>query len=380
MVGVKGNMKTDHARFGPIRCLLNISLALILSLLLAGCTGDTVLSAYLETNRAKLDQPVSADSSPTQFVIQPGQPARTIAENLANAGLITDARLFEAYVRGNGLASSLQAGAYQLSPNMTIPEVAQVLQKAVTPEIVVRVGEGWRLEQTADYLTQKTPLDGADYRHRAETGDLSGLDASKYDFLQFRPAGASLEGYLYPDTYRLPAEGASAADLLGRQLDKFAEQVMPFWQEAKTKGTTELTLHQVLTLASIIEREAIADEERPMIAGVYLNRLARKMKLQADPTVQYAMGYQPNTGSWWKTPMNLDEYASADSPYNTYLYPGLPPGPIANPSLLSILAVLEPAKHDYLYFVAEPGGTGRHAFARTYEEHLKNVERYRQGQ
>ena len=202
-------MKTDHARFGPIRLILSLSLSLILSLSLAGCTGDTVLSAYLETNRAKLDQPVSTEPRPTQFVIQPGQPARTIAENLANAGLITDARLFEAYVRVNGLASRLQAGAYQLSPSMTIPEIAQILQRAVAPEIIVRVGEGWRLEQIADYLTQKTPLDGADYRRRAEAGDLAGMDASRYDFLAERPAGASLEGYLYPDSYRLPAEGAT---------------------------------------------------------------------------------------------------------------------------------------------------------------------------
>ncbi len=377
-------MKPDIARIRPsvlsLNLGLNLGLILILSLVLAGCTGDSVLSAYLETNRARLDQPASTDASPTQFVIQPGQPARTISENLANVGLITDARLFEAYVRVNGLANSLQAGAYQLSPSMTIPEIAQALQRAVAPEIVVRVGEGWRLEQTADYLTQQTPLDGADYRRRAETGDLSGLDASKYDFLTLRPAGASLEGFLYPDTYRLPAEGATAADLIGRQLDKFTEQVMPFWREAEAKGATDLTLHQVLTLASIIEREAIADDERPMIAGVYLNRVARKMKLQADPTVQYAMGYQPDTQRWWKTPMNLDEYASADSPYNTYLYPGLPPGPIASPSLKSILAVLEPAQHDYIFFVAEPGGTGRHTFARTYEEHLQNVERYHQGQ
>lgn len=369
-------MKSNLARIGLFALILNLSLSLIL----AGCTGDTVLSAYLETNRARLDQPAGAENRPAQFVIQPGQTARTVAENLANAGLITDARLFEAYVRVNGLANSLQAGAYQLSPSMTIPEIAQALQRAVAPEIVVRVGEGWRLEQTADYLTQKTPLDGADYRRRAETGDLAGLDAGKYDFLGLRPAGATLEGYLYPDTYRLPAEGATAADLLGRQLDKFNEQVMPFWREAEAKGTPQLTLHQVLTLASIIEREAVADDERPMIAGVYLNRLARKMKLQADPTVQYAMGYQPDTQRWWKTPMSLDEYSTADSPYNTYLYPGLPPAPIASPSLKSIMAVLEPAQHAYLFFVAEPGGTGRHAFAHTYEEHLKNVERYRQGQ
>lgn len=339
-----------------------------------------MLSAYLETNRARLEQPAGDDSRPTQFVVQPGQPARTIAENLANQGLVNDARLFEAYVRVNGLANSLQAGAYQLSPSMTIPEIAQILQRALAPEIVVRVGEGWRLEQTADYLTQRTPLDGADYRRRAGTGDLSGLETGRYDFLELRPAGASLEGFLYPDTYRLPAEDATALDLLGRQLDEFAEQALPAWQEAEAKGTTKLTLHQALTLASIVEREAIADDERPMIAGVYLNRLARTMKLQADPTVQYAMGYQPDTSRWWKTPMSLDEYGQVDSPYNTYLYPGLPPGPIANPSLKSIQAVLEPAVHDYLFFVAEPGGTGRHAFARTFEEHLKNVERYRRGQ
>ena len=198
-----------------------------------------------------------------------------IAENLANAGLITDARLFEAYVHVNGLANSLQAGAYQLRPSMTIPEIAQALQRAVAPEIVVRVGEGWRLEQTADYLTQKTPLDGADYRRRAETGDLAGLDATKYDFLALRPAGASLEA----SSTRTPTgcrRGTTAADLLGRQLDKFAEQVMPFWREAVAKGTTKLSLHEVLTLASIIQREAIADDERPMIAGVYLNRVARE--------------------------------------------------------------------------------------------------------
>lgn len=358
-------------------------LGFILLMLLSGCSSDSVLGGYLEANRARLDQPAGTDSRPTQFVVQPGQTARAIAENLANAGLITDARLFEAYVRANGVASSLQAGAYQLSPSMTIPEIAQVLQRALAPEIVVRVGEGWRLEQTADYLAQQTPLDGADYRRRAETGDLSGLDVSKYDFLQLRPAGATLEGFLYPDTYRLPAEGATALDLLGRQLDKFAEQVMPAWQDAQARGTMRatppLTLHQVLTLASIVEREAVVDDERPVIAGVYLNRLARNMKLQADPTVQYALGYQPDTGRWWKTPMSLDEYGQVDSPYNTYLHTGLPPGPIANPSLKSIRAVLAPAAHDYLFFVAEPGGTGRHVFARTYEEHLQNVERYRRG-
>ena len=143
------------------------------------------------------------------------------------------------------------------------------------------------------------------------------------------------------------------------------------------EGTSKpLTLHQALTLASIVEREAGVDADRPMIAGVYLNRLAKGIKLEADPTVQYAMGFQPQTGQWWKSPVFLEEYSKVISPYNTYLNAGLPPGPIANPSLKSIEAALNPAQHDYLFFMAIGDGSGRHAFARTFAEHLENVKRY----
>ncbi len=117
---------------------------------------------------------------------------------------------------------------------------------------------------------------------------------------------------------------------------------MPVYWEAIAQGTTALELHDVLTVASIVEREAVLDEERPLIAGVYLNRLARGMRLEADPTVQYAMGFQPDSGQWWKTPVYLEEYSQVISPYNTYLNAGLPPGPIAAPRLASIQAVLNP--------------------------------------
>ena len=120
----------------------------------------------------------------------------------------------------------------------------------------------------------------------------------------------------------------------------------------------------------------MAADERPAIAGVYLNRLAVGMKLEADPTVQYAMGYQAAAGQWWKTPVFLEEYGSVNSPYNTYLYPGIPPGPIASPGLSSVRAVLAPEVHDYFYFVATPDGSGRHVFAATFAEHLINVQRY----
>lgn len=328
----------------------------------------------------RLATPAAVENRPTQFVVAPGSAARAIAENLANRGLITDARLFEAFVRVNGLAGQLEAGTFQLSPHMTIPQIAYALTDARAAEIAIRVREGWRFEQTADYLSQNTPLDGQEYRQRAAQAVLTGLDTSTYaEFLDQRPAGATLEGYLAPDTYRLPAEGATVLDLMKRQLDTFRDRVMPAWREAQASGKTTLTLHQVLTLASIVEREAVVDDERPTIAAVYLNRLARGMRLEADPTVQYAMGYQPDSGLWWKAPVYLQEYDKVQSPYNTYKVKGLPPGPIAAANLKSIEAVLNPDAHDYLFFMAKGDGSGRHTFARTFEEHLKNVEAYQKG-
>lgn len=346
----------------------------------AGCSGADLSLAYLEANRSRLATPAAQEGQPTQFVVAPGSSARSISQNLADRGLISDARLFEAYVRANGLAGQLEAGTFQLSPSMTIPQIAYALTDARAAEITLRLREGWRFEQTADYLSQNTPLDGAEYRRRAAQSVLTGIDTSSYDFLQERPPGATLEGYLAPDTYRLTADGATVLDLMKRQLDAFRDRVMPLWREAQAAGTTKLSLHEVLTVASIVEREAVVDDERPIIAGVYLNRLARGMRLEADPTVQYAMGYQADSGLWWKAPVYLEEYGKVESPYNTYKVAGLPPGPICAPGLASIAAVLNPEQHEYLFFMAKGDRSGRHSFATTFEEHLKNVEEYRRGQ
>jgi UPF0755 protein len=362
------------------RPFVRILLLLALAALLAACDSGSALGVYLEANRAQLSQPAGVDPQPVAFIVPPGAPAKAIAQDLQTAGLVSDALLFEAYVRAGGLANRLEAGEYTLHATMTIPEIAAALQNSVAPSVTVAVRPGWRLEQTADYLAQAGVADGQEYRRAALAADLSGLapeDRQRYSFLQFLPAGQSLEGYLYPDSYQLPRDGAAATDLLQRQLDEFEQRVMPVYWEAIAQETTALELHDVLTVASIVEREAVLDEERPLIAGVYLNRLARGMRLEADPTVQYAMGFQPDSGQWWKTPVYLEEYSQVISPYNTYLNAGLPPSPIAAPRLASIQAVLSPAQHDYLYFVAEPGGTGRHVFARTFDEHLENVRRYR---
>ena len=360
-----------------IRRLTVLTLLLgILGGVLAGCSRADMLASYLESHRDELQRPASMDQRPVRFVVEPGTPARAIAQELQARGLIRDATLFEAYVRVQGVANRLEAGTFVLSPSMSMVAIVEALQNAQAASITVTIPEGWRLEQTADFLSQAGVLDGEEYRRRAQLGDLTGLDVSGYGFLSTRPAGASLEGYLFPDTYQLPAEGATALDLLRRQLDSFGAKVVPVHEQAVAEGATDLDLHAALTLASIVEREAVLPEERARIAGVYLNRLAAGMRLEADPTVQYAMGYQPESGQWWKTPVSLADYSQVDSPYNSYLYPGLPPGPIASPGLESIRAVLYPEEHDFLYFVATPDGDGAHVFARTFQEHQENVARY----
>ena len=352
-------------------------LTIILAIILAGCGGNTMLSAYLRTHQAELDQPTSVDDSPVRFIVELGTPARVIGQNLQAAGLITDDLLFEAYVRVNGLAARLEAGTFVLNPSMTMIEIVDALQNAEAASVLVTIPEGWRYGQIVDHLNALAILtDGAEYERQVSTGDISGLDPARYSFLQSRPAGTSLEGYLFPDTYNIAVAEAVATDVLQRQLDTFAARVVPIYEEAVQAGATDLDLYTVLILASIVEREAVIADERPAIAGVYLNRLRNGIKLEADPTVQYAMGYQPAADQWWKTPVFLEEYSSVNSPYNTYLYPGLPPGPIANPGLSSIQAVLSPEDHDFIFFVALPEEGGRHVFARTYEEHVENVRNY----
>lgn len=361
--------------------------ALLLVLLMSACAssgGERVLGTYLNANKDALYLPTSVDSRPVRFVVEPGTPARAIGQQLLAEGLIADDLLFEAYVRVNGLAARLEAGTFILHPAMTMVEIVEILQHAEATSITITIPEGWRVEQQAEYLAAAElfddPAQAETYRNQAMTGDLTGLDPSRYPFLQARPAGTSLEGYLFPDTYEIPAAGATAADVLARQLDVFAARVLPVYERAVASGTTNLDLYTVLTVASIVEREAVIPEERPDIAGVYLNRLAQGIRLEADPTVQYAMGYQEATGQWWKTPVFLEEYSGVISPYNTYLNEGLPPGPIASPGLSSIEAVLNPGDHEYIYFVATPDGTGAHIFATTFEEHAENVRRYQTGQ
>lgn len=330
---------------------------------------DVALYLLLQARADEINAPLSDDPTEVPFTIAAGESALAVAERLAALNLVSDAQLFRQFLRYNQLDVSIEAGDYTLRRNMNMKDIGAALQKASFKEVVVTIPEGWRAEQIAEMLTGEEIMDGSEFLAVVREGA-----AVEHNLLFDRPEGQSYEGYLFPDTYRLPVN-ATPADLIERMLDNLAAKLPA--NTFDLAGRQNLSLYQVLTIASIVEREAVIAAERPTIASVYLNRIAQNMYLQADPTVQYAMGYQPESDQWWKTPVTLEEYSAINSPYNTYLNPGLPPGPIANPGIDSIVAVLEPADTNYLFFVAY--GDGAHVFAETFEEHQSNVKIY-QGQ
>jgi UPF0755 protein len=331
------------------------------------------LSALLRARADELNTPFSDDLSLVSLTIEPGETAVDVAWKLQSAGLVGDAQLFTHLLRYNGLDTQLQAGEYQFRRNMTMREIGEALYRGRSAQLVVTVPAGWRMEELADHVAAAGIMDGRLFLRQAAAGT-----AIPHVLLADRPAGQSYEGYLFPGTYRLP-DNPTPQDLIGQMLDKMAAQLPPdVFSLARQRG---LTFYQVLTLASIVERETMLPQEKPIIASVYLNRLkpdSGQPHLQADPTVQYGLGYQPSTGYWWKTFITPEEYHDLDSPYNTYRYPGLPPGPIASPSLETIMAVLRPADTDYLFFVCQQPDCegGDHVFASTYEEHLQNARVY----
>jgi len=330
----------------------------------------TLIGLYLNLRGGDIQTPASSDSTAMVFTINPGETAATIAPRLQRDGLVSDGQLFLYVVRYRGVDAQLEAGEYELRPNMTMDEIIDTLQHGRLQEVSITIPEGRRAEEVAALLQEQGLVDSEVFLALIRSG------SDGYDFLANRPAEAptSLEGFLFPETYRIPKD-YDAAQILDLLLGTFGERFTPeMVQAAAQKG---MSVYQVVTLASIVEREAVVAEERSIIADVYLNRLEQGMYLQSDPTVQYALGYQEESGQWWKIPMSLEVDMQVDSPYNTYLYGGLPPGPICSPGLASIQAVLEPADTAYLFFFSKFDGS--HAFAETYEEHLQNQELY-QGQ
>ncbi len=324
-----------------------LGVALVLGLLLAAGAAAGVWWA--------LNEPYQGYDAPLSLAISRGQGASQILNRLAHAGVLRDARLARAYLIYRLGDPPLIAGDYRFDGPLTLP---QVLDKLIRGQVVtwpVTLIEGQTLDEVAEHLAREGFGSLDVLRREVRRGELiADLD----------PQAEDLEGYLYPDTYRF-ARGTPESELIATLVGTFRRR----FREQIAKRSKELSVRQLVILASIIEKEARLDTERPLIASVYTNRLQRGIGLYADPTIIYALKRQ---GVWDGNLRRRD--LQLDSPYNTYLYPGLPPGPICSPRLASLIAAVEPADTSHLYFVSRNDGT--HVFADTLREHNRNVERW----
>jgi len=321
------------------------------------------LSLVILLQTDSLTQPVDVNGTEVTLTINQGENIPSIIGKLSEAGLISNATAFSSLLEYSGMDTTLKAGEYVLSPALTPIEIAQKMQVSISPFITLTILPGWRSEEIATSLP------------------LSGFNISPDDFISAinnPPAGYSfsgclgansLEGFLFPGSYTLPRE-STLNDLLPQILMNFESQVTPDIREGfSLQG---LDLCQAITLASIVQREAVLEEEMPMIASVFYNRLNSGNALESDPTVQYAVGFNESQDTWWTNPLSA-ENLRVDSPYNTYRYPGLTPGPISNPGLTAIQAIAFPAQSSFFYFRSACDGSGRHLFANTFDEHLANA-------
>ena len=335
---------------------------------------------------ALADAPASDSRQRVTVTVPEGASDTEIGQLLFDAGLVANPLAFQYAVMQAGREGTLQAGPYDLSPSLTPSQIVAALRQEEGHEIAIRIGEAWRLEEIAAYLATTEMTLNIDQFVALVRNPPAELIAN-YDFLRDLPAGRSLEGYLYPDTYRVDAN-ASALELATLLLDTFGLRLTPeMRQQLADRG---MSIDQAVNLASIVEREAVLDEERPLIAGVYINRLRTEgWRLDADPTLQYALATQANAAlpiaqwgevDWW--PPLPAAGADVELPeelmgYQTYRNDGLPPTPIAAPRIESVAAVAAPnVENGYYFFVAAcPNGerNGSHRFAATLDAHNRNV-------
>lgn len=288
--------------------------------------------------------PAPKDKSTKIFVINPGEPVREIGNNLKKEGLIKDPVVFFIYLKLNRLDKSIQAGDYRLSPSMTLPRLIQEL-KTGTLDHWTTIPEGVRAEEIADIFEKDLPSYKTSWRAKLNTN----------------------EGYLFPDTYLVPKD-ADVDMVISMMKNNFNKKI-----ESIGLSSDDADLERIITIASLIEREAKNPEDRPIVASVINNRLRIGMKLDIDATIQYALGYQTSEKRWWKKALSSADIELA-SPYNTYQTAGLPPTPISNPGIESIKAAVNPIKSDYLYYVNDKNGKIRPA--KTIEEHNNNIQKY----
>ena len=325
--------------------------ALVLLLVIAAAAGAGWIYA-----RARA--PYQGFTGSEQFVeIPPGAGSRTIADRLVEGGVVRDHLTFRVALWLTGEGRRLKAGEYRFDHPMTPAAVIDKLARGDVFLVHLTFPEGLTSFEMATIFETHGLGTAASFVEASR-------DASIVHDLD--PDAKSLEGYLFPDTYGVPRR-TDAAKLVRMMVAEFRKTWTPVLRDAA--AARQLTPHQAVTLASIVEKETAQPAERPTVAAVYANRLRIGMPLQCDPTVIYAL---ERAGTYDGNIHKAD--LSIDSPYNTYKYPGLPPGPIASPGRASLDAAVHPADSDYLYFVSRNDGT--HVFSRTLEEHNRNVQKY----
>jgi len=336
----------------PLRTLAGAGLLLVLGI------GFFVLQVNT------LLQPVGLPSQGDEQVlvsIAAGSSTASVADALEEAGLVRNRLVFRYYVRYRGLDQKLQAGNYLLRFGMTKDEIIaeMVAGNVYRPTFMLTIPEGYTLREIATLLAESGAVDYAEFKALAESATPA--------LGEIRPGQRHImEGFLFPDTYEF--EVGASAETIFRRLEARLLEVFDTDLRRRSEELG-LTTHQVITLASLIEEETHVPEERELVSAVLHNRLRKKMLLQIDATVIYALGEH--------RPVVLLSDLEVDSPFNTYRIQGLPPGPIAAPGKASILAALYPAEVDYLFYRAMEDGSGRHYFANTYSEHLANIRQAR---
>lgn len=296
------------------------------------------------------------------FEILPGESVGQLAYRLKMNKLIVDSEIFKDFLIYKGYDRKVQSGFFRIEPDMNGIEIAEKITDPIPDKVLFIILPGWRAEEIADILPQSgLEIDPKEFLLLVSDPSPDWLP----DVLQ---GVSSLEGYLFPGEYLVDRE-INTIDFINLFLTRFLENINDdYLSILSAKG---LSLNQAVTLASMVEREAVMTEEMPMIASVFLNRFNMGMKFDSDPTVQYAVGYNINQATWWTNPLSLKNL-QFDSPFNTYLYNGLPPHAICNPSLSALRAIVTAPESPYFYFRAKCDGSGFHNFAQTYEEHLEN--------
>jgi len=315
----------------------------------------TVLISMLGYYAYFLSTPLDKSATTTTFVVTKGDGVRKISANLEEKKIISADFTFMVYLKLSGLSSSIQAGDYTLSGSMAPKTVADILTKGKVTSKKITIPEGWTNDDIGTYLEKQGVVKKADF-------DLATKKAYNYEFLADKPATSDLEGYLFPDTYQISAT-ANADDIVRLMLENFDEKLTPELRSA-IKGSG-MSIHETVTLASVVEREVAKPEDRKVVAGIFENRLNSDMALESCATIQYILKSDKVRFSYEET--------RVESPYNTYLHPGLPVGPIGNPGIDSISAVLYPEKSSFLYFFAAKGTT---YYSKTLDEHEAKIAKY----